>query len=119
MPLSRIEVCRHRPPHEVHYLLESVYEAQIQAFDVPRTDRQIRYFELDPQEFLIPPDRTENFTLVVIQLFPGRSAEAKKKLYRSIVERFEKIGIAPSDVFIGLQESPRENWSLANGEAAG
>ncbi len=118
MPLSRIEVCRKRPPHEIRHLLESVYEAQIEALGVPTTDRQVRYFELDPQEFLIPPDRTDNFTLVVIQLFPGRSAEAKQKLFRSIVERFEKIGVARSDVFIGLQESARENWSLANGEAA-
>lgn len=119
MPLSRIEVCRIRPQSEINYLLESVYEAQIEAFNVPKTDRQIRYLELKPEHFLIPPDRTENFTVVEIQLFPGRTNEAKQKLYKSIVERFARIGIDPSDVFIGLQESARENWSLANGQVAG
>jgi phenylpyruvate tautomerase PptA (4-oxalocrotonate tautomerase family) len=116
MPLSRIEVCRSRSPEDVRFLLESVYEAQIEAFGVPATDRQIRYFELRPEHFLTPPGRSENFTLVTIQLFPGRTVEAKRKLFKSIVERFAKIGISPLDVFIGLQESARENWSLANGD---
>jgi hypothetical protein len=118
VPLSRIEVCRKRKPAEIQHMLQSVYAAQIEAFKVPDTDRQLRYFELQHEHFFIPPDRTENFTLVVVELFPGRTADAKRAFYKSIVARFGEIGISPSDVFISLVESGRENWSLADGIAA-
>lgn len=118
MPLTRIEVCRSRPVDEVEFILRSIYEAQIDAFKVPESDRQLRYYELSSHHFFTPPGRTENFTLISVEMFPGRTADAKKAFYRSIVERLEKIGIAPSDVFISLIESPRENWSMKDGIAA-
>ncbi|MGT2509593.1 tautomerase family protein [Cupriavidus basilensis] len=118
MPLSRIEVCKSRPASEINFLLESVYQAQIEAFGVPATDRQLRYLEIAPERFFIPPGRTDNFTLVVISMFPGRTVDAKRDLYKSIVARFGEIGIAPEDVFISLQESARENWSMSGGVAA-
>lgn len=118
MPLTRIEVCRKRNPDEVQHMLQSVYEAQIEAFKVPDTDRQLRYFELPSDHFFIPPGRTQDFTIVVVELFPGRSADAKREFYKSVVAKFGELGIAPSDVFITLIESGRENWSLANGVAA-
>ncbi|WP_414143102.1 tautomerase family protein [Burkholderia cepacia] len=99
-------------------MLQSVYEAQIEAFKVPDTDRQLRYFELPSDRFFIPPGRTQDFTLVVVELFPGRSVDAKREFYKSIVAKFGEIGIASSDVFVTLVESGRENWSLANGVIA-
>lgn len=118
MPLTRIEVCRNRPAEEVEYILQAIYEAQIEAFNVPESDRQLRYYELSPHHFFTPPGRTENFTLVSVEMFPGRTADAKKAFYRSIVQRLERVGIAPCDVFINLVESPRENWSMKDGIAA-
>jgi phenylpyruvate tautomerase PptA (4-oxalocrotonate tautomerase family) len=118
MPLTTIETCKKRPSTEIKYLLDSVYQAQIEAFKVPDTDRQLRYAEVSADHFYIPPNRTNNFTLVTIQMFPGRTIDAKRAFYKSIVERFSKIGISKSDVFISLQESPRENWSLSDGVAA-
>lgn len=118
MPLTRIEVCRSRPDNEVEFILQSVYEAQIEAFKVPESDRQLRYYELSARHFFTPPGRTENFTLVSVEMFPGRTADAKKAFYHSIVRRLEKVGIVPSDVFINLVESARENWSMKDGIAA-
>jgi phenylpyruvate tautomerase PptA (4-oxalocrotonate tautomerase family) len=118
MPLTRIEVCKPRSDAEIQLMMQAVYEAQIEALKVPATDRQLRYNELRPEHVFIPPGRTENFTIVTIQLFAGRSVELKRALYRGIVSRFAGIGIAPADVFINLEETPRENWSLGDGIAA-
>lgn len=112
MPVSRIEVCKSRPEHEVQAFIEALYQAQIEALKVPPEDRTIRYVELPPERFATRPDKTENYTLVEIQLFPGRSLQAKKKLYQSITERFSALGVDPSDVFIVIQEYPREDWGL-------
>lgn len=118
MPLSRIDVRRGRPDHEVRAMIAAVYEAQREALGVPEDDRQIRYVEYAPERFAAPPDKTDDYTVVEISLFPGRSVEAKRALYASIVRRFGEVGIAPSDIFIVIHEPPLENWGIRGGQPA-
>ena len=118
MPLARIEVRKNRPAEEAAAIMEAVYQAQREALKVPEGDRQIRYVEHKPAYFSVPPGKTENYTLVEITLFPGRSLEAKRNLYKSIVKRFGALGIAPSDIFIVLYEPPLDNWGLRGGMPA-
>ena len=95
--------------------MEAIYQAQREALRVPEGDRQIRYVEHKPEHFAVPPDKTENYTLVEITLFPGRTLEAKRNLYKSIVRRLGALGIPASDVFIVLNEPPLDNWGLRGG----
>ena len=118
MPFARIEVRKSRPAEEVAELMEAVYQAQREALKVPDGDRQIRYIEHRPEHFAVPPGKTENYTLVEIVLFPGRTLDAKRNLYKSIVRRFGELGIAPSDVFIILYEPPLDNWGIRGGLSA-
>jgi phenylpyruvate tautomerase PptA (4-oxalocrotonate tautomerase family) len=115
VPLARIEVRRQRSAEEAQAMIEAVYHALREALKVPEHDRQIRYIEHKPEHFAVPPGRTENYTLVEISMFPGRSAAAKKALFRGIVKRFEALGIPPQEVFILLHEPPLENWGLRGG----
>ncbi len=115
MPVARIEVRKSRPTEEVAALMEAVYQAQREALKVPEGDRQIRYIEHKPEHFAVPPGKTENYTLVEIVLFPGRTLDAKRHLYKSIVRRFGEMGIEPYDVFIILYEPPLENWGIRGG----
>jgi len=115
MPLARIDVRRPRPEHEVQALIEAVYAALREAFRTPEGDRQIRYTELPPERFYASAGTTENYTLVELTVLPGRSLEAKRTLYASIVRRFGELGIAPSDVLIVLNEPPLENWGIRGG----
>jgi phenylpyruvate tautomerase PptA (4-oxalocrotonate tautomerase family) len=98
--------------------MEAVYQAQRDALQVPEGDRQVRYVEHKPEHFAVPPGKTENYTFVEILLFPGRSLEAKRRLYRGIVSRFEALGIAPADVFIVLLEPPLDDWGIRGGVPA-
>ncbi|MCU1739337.1 MULTISPECIES: tautomerase family protein [unclassified Pseudomonas] len=118
MPLALIEVCRARTDDEIEQLLQSVYEAQLMAFNVPASDRQLRYVEHDPKSFFTPPDSSENFTLITIQVYPGRTEVAKQVLYQEIIKRLGALGIQDTDIFIGLNEVPRENWCIRNGRSA-
>ncbi len=115
MPLTRIEVRRSRTPEEVAALIEAVYQAQREALKLPEGDRQIRYVEHKPEHFAVGPGKTKNYTVVEITLFPGRTLTAKRNLYQSIVRRFGAIGIAPSDVFVVLNEPPLDNWGIRGG----
>lgn len=118
MPIAKIEVRRSRSAEEVQAFMEAVYQAQREALKVPEGDRQIRYVEHKPEHFAVPPGKSENYTFVEILLFPGRSLEAKRNLYQSIVRRFGELGVAPSDIFIVLQEPPLENWGLRGAPAS-
>jgi len=112
MPIAKIEVCRARPLEQVSALIEAVYQAQLEALQVPEDDRQVRYVEHKPEHCPVPPGKTENYTFVEFVLFPGRSLDAKRKLYRGIVRRFGALGIQPSDILIVLHEPPLENWGI-------
>jgi phenylpyruvate tautomerase PptA (4-oxalocrotonate tautomerase family) len=112
MPIVKIEVCRSRPVEQVAALIEAVYQAQLVAFKLPEDDRQIRYVEHRPEYFPVPPGKTENYTFVEFQVFPGRSIEAKRKLYQGIVSRFGELGIEPRDIIIVLHELPLQNWGI-------
>jgi len=118
MPFAKIEVRKQRPSHEVQALIEAVYQAQQIALKVPKDDKQIRYIEHKAEHFAVPPDKSDNYTFVEILLFPGRSIEAKRKLYQEIVQRFGELGIAPQDVFIVLHEPPLDNWGIRGGQPA-
>lgn len=118
MPLAKIEVRKYRPADEIEMLIEAVYQAQREALKVPEGDRQIRYVEHEPAHFAVPPGKTENYTLVEMTLFPGRSLDAKRNLYQSIVRRFGELGIAPNDIFIVLYEPPLDNWGIQGGRPA-
>lgn len=112
MPIVKIEVCRSRPAEQVSALIDAVYQAQLIALKLPVDDKQIRYVEHRPEHFPVPPGKTENYTYIEYQLFPGRSLEAKRNLYQGIVRRFGELGIQPSDVIIVLHEPALENWGV-------
>lgn len=112
MPIAKIEVCRSHSPERFAALIEAVYQAQIEALKVPDDDKQIRYIEHKPEHCPIPPGKTENYTFVEFLLFPGRTLEAKRKLYQGIVARLGRLGIQAFDILIVLIEPPLENWGL-------
>lgn len=118
MPLAKIEVRKSWPPEQVQAIIEAIYLAQRDALQLPAHDRQIRFTEHRPEHFHVPPGKTENYTLVEITLFAGRSIETKRTLYQAIVKNLDSLGIAPSDVFIVLNEVALENWGVRNGVPA-
>lgn len=104
-----------RSPEAKRALLDAVHHALVVAFRIPESDRQQRLIEYPPESFDVRPERSEDFVLVSIDAFPGRSREAKRKLYASIVRGFGEVGVDPLDVLIVLNEIPLENWGIRGG----
>ncbi|MCD6405917.1 MAG: tautomerase family protein [Planctomycetes bacterium] len=115
MPVVKISVRKGRGESGKRALLDAVAAALIEAIKVPDGHRISRVAEFEADDFQIPDSSADNFTLVEITLFPGRTAEAKRSLYQRIVANFEKLGIAPADVHIILYEPPLENWGMRGG----
>jgi phenylpyruvate tautomerase PptA (4-oxalocrotonate tautomerase family) len=112
MPSVLIEVRRAYTPAEEVALIDAVHAALVQAFKIPVEDRFSRLVSYPPHRMVDGPGPGEPdaYTRVTIDCFPGRSLEAKRALYREIVERLELLGIPRDKVSILLHESGFENW---------
>ncbi|MFF1883353.1 tautomerase family protein [Pseudarthrobacter sp. NPDC058196] len=119
MPSSLIEVRRSYTRDQQVALIDAVHGALVAAFKIPEEDRFIRVLSYEPHLMVngLAAGVADGYTRVTIDCFAGRSIEAKRNLYRQIVERLEVLDIAPGDVSILLRESPPENWG-AGGVAA-
>ncbi len=115
MPLVKIETRKSWSASQKKEIMEAIHSAMREALKIPENDRDIRFHEYHPEDFQVSPDKTENYILVEIYMFTGRSLQAKKALYQCIVANLGKQGIFASDVFIVLHEVPLENWGIRGG----
>jgi phenylpyruvate tautomerase PptA (4-oxalocrotonate tautomerase family) len=74
-----------------------------------------RIVEHAREAFELPPSSSDDFVLVEVTMFAGRSSQAKRDLYQALVRNLGELGIAPTDVFVVLQEPPMENWGIRGG----
>jgi phenylpyruvate tautomerase PptA (4-oxalocrotonate tautomerase family) len=115
MPLVKISIRQGRTTSEKKSLLDAVHAALVEAFKIPEGDRNQRLFEFSEENFEISEGKTDRYTLIEITAFPGRSLEAKRKLYQAISKKLEALEIPPNDVFIVLYEPPLESWGIRGG----
>jgi len=118
MPLVSVSVFKGRGPEQKIALMEAVHQSLVAAFGIPEPDRNIRIREYSPGEWLLPPGKSEQYTLVEVFAFAGRSPEAKGALYASVVRNLGALGVPPGDVFVIVVEQPRENWGIRGGQRA-
>ena len=119
MPSVLIEVRRSTTPEEETALMEAVHAALREAFKILPGDRNVRLVAHEPHRFACPPERArpELYTHVSIDAFAGRSLDAKRALYRTVVANLGRLGIPADHVKILLRELPRENWGIRGGQA--
>ena len=120
MPSVLIEVRKIYAPEQETALMEAVHAALREAFRILPGDRNVRLMAHAPHRFACPPHlaQPELYTHVSIDAFAGRSLDAKRALYRGIVENLAALGIPRDHVKILLRELPRENWGIRGGQAA-
>jgi phenylpyruvate tautomerase PptA (4-oxalocrotonate tautomerase family) len=120
MPSTIIEVRRNYTAEQEVEIIEAVQAALVDGFKIPPGDRCVRLVVHEPHRFialsrLSQPDR---YTVITVSAFQGRSLDAKRHLYKGIVDRLAPLGIPPDHTKIMLNEIPRENWGLRGGVPA-
>jgi 4-oxalocrotonate tautomerase family enzyme len=113
MPLVRIDIQKGRSREFLISLLNVTIDTVQQILKLPKDDKNIRLNEFDPDFFLMKPP----YALIIeISMFSGRSNDTKRALYQSIVVNLkEKLDIDLEDVFILINEQPKENWGIRGG----
>ncbi len=118
MPSVLISVRKRWPLDKRRAIIEAVHQALVDGILIPQTDRTLRLQEFDPEDFAVSRGKSENFTLIEIDVFAGRSLTAKRRLYKCVVENLGALGIRAKDVKVVLREIPRENWGISGGVPA-
>jgi phenylpyruvate tautomerase PptA (4-oxalocrotonate tautomerase family) len=123
MPLARVSLRRGKPATYRKAILEGIYQALRNTFDVPEGDRFMILTEHDEDGFVYDANylgirRSDDLVIIQITVSNTRPTAQKQKLYRRIVERLtESPGLRAEDIFINLVEVLPENWSFGHGEA--
>ncbi len=118
MPLVKVSLLKGKAKEDKKALLDAIHSALIEAFKIPENDRNQRILEFESENFDIPEGKTSNYTLIEIVAFPGRSLNAKRKLYQTIVQNLKALDIQPNDLLIVLKEPPLDNWGVRGGTPA-
>ena len=119
MPLVKIEMMKGRNPRQKKLILDGIHQALVDSIKIPVKDRKQRIYELEPEDFEVGSYKKENYLLIEITMFKGRSLEAKKLLYKKIVSNLTNaLGIEGNEILIVLYEPPLENWGIRGGQLA-
>jgi len=119
MPSTTIDVRTQYTEQQEVALIDAVHSALVEAFKIPPHDRNVRLNVHAPHRFACPPQakHPEAYTHVTVSAFSGRSLDAKRALYRGIVDNLARLGVPPDHVLILLCEAPPENWGIRGGQA--
>ncbi|MBT2504220.1 tautomerase family protein [Curtobacterium sp. ISL-83] len=118
--MAQVIVYGQRASLDVHRvaLSDAIHGAVMAALDYPPEKRFHRFVGLDPAGFIYPEDRGDEYTIIEISMFEGRSAAAKRALVSELYARIEsKVGIAPHSVEITITETPKVNWGIRGDNA--
>lgn len=123
MPLVRISMKKGRTDQEKQVILDQIYQAMRDTFDVPEDDRFMVLTEHDSAGFsfgrsYLDIERSDELVIIQLTVSNTRTVEKKKALFAEIAQRLsQEAGMRPEDVFISLVETEKENWSFGHGIA--
>jgi 4-oxalocrotonate tautomerase len=123
MPLTRVSMRRGKSAAYRKAILEGLYQAMRETFNVPEGDRFMLLTEHDEDNFAYDANylgikRSDDLVIVQLTVSNTRPRAQKQELYRRIVEKLTaNPGLRPEDIFINLVEVLPENWSFGHGIA--
>jgi phenylpyruvate tautomerase PptA (4-oxalocrotonate tautomerase family) len=123
MPLVRIDLVKGMSKEFRRTAGAVIYDAMVDILKAPEDDRFMIITQHAPEDHIADETylgirRSKACIFIQIFLLAGRTVEQKRRFYKKVAEGLRThLGHRPEDVFIGLVEVARENWSFGNGEA--
>lgn len=116
MPLVKVNIEKGKSKKFLAELLHCIMDCVQQSLKLPPDDRNIRLCEFEKDMFFMK----QPYSIIIeISLFAGRTIDTKRKLYQSLVSVLsEQLKLKKEEIFILLNEQPKENWGIRGGIAA-
>jgi len=94
-------------------IMQVIFDCLQLQLGIPARKHALRFIGLEPEDFYYPDGRSENFTVIEINLMQGRTEETKKRLIKMLFcELEQRIGLSPIDVEITIKEQPAHCWGF-------
>lgn len=113
MALACIDVLSGLGPALRSGILNAVHTAVVLALRVPADDPTVHLVEHERVNVVVPPQRSDRYTIVTVTMFAGRSTATKRRLYELIVANLVNEGVPADDVLIVVHEPEMANWGIA------
>ena len=122
MPLVRVTLTKGKSNDYIGALSRSIYEALVEAFQMPENDLFQIIEQLEPgalvydRHFGVETRRSDDFMIINIES-DARRQDEKEAFLKRLTEKLEQSpGVAPNDVFVRLSvNTVREDWSFGGG----
>ena len=112
MPILTISMRRGRTPEQKQRLVTAACTALQESFALKDSSYSVRLLELGPEEFYLPPPKTEGYVLVEVDCFAGREQYLKDRFSAALLQRLAEAGEDPGQVLSLIRESPVGNWGF-------
>ena len=113
MPIVKVGMLSGKTAQYKKTVLDCIHRSLVDSLGIEDWDRfqQVREYGRDDFEF--PSFKPDNFMIIELTLFPGRTKEQKSSVIEAITGGLNAaLAIDPSDIFIIINEPPLENWGI-------
>lgn len=113
MPIVKVEMLKGKSPEYKKTLLDCIHGGLVDSIGIEDWDRFQRIIEYNRNDFEFPSFKSDDFMIIELTIFPGRTKEQKEKAIEIITGNLKsRLSIDPADVFIIMTEPLLENWGI-------
>jgi phenylpyruvate tautomerase PptA (4-oxalocrotonate tautomerase family) len=119
MPLITIHLVTGKTEEYKKAVMDGVHHALVKAFGIPDSDRLQCLLELPTEHFQGLDYMQADRVVISVRAFSGRSKQVKAMLYQQIIANLGQApGIRAQDIFIVVEDIPKENWGIRGGQSS-
>ena len=94
-------------------LSAAIHRAMQSILGMPEDKRAHRFIPMDKSDFYYPDGRSDNYTVIEINMMEGRKVSTKKALIQCLFQELEtSVNLLPIDVEITIKEQPAHCWGF-------
>jgi len=94
-------------------LSDVIHKSMQSVLGMPEDKRAHRFIPMDKSNFCYPGGRSDNYTVIEINMMEGRQIDTKKALIKSLFSEIEsELNISPVDIEITIKEQPKHCWGF-------
>lgn len=113
MPIVKVEMLKGKSQEYKKTLLDCIHGGLVDSIGIEDWNRFQRIIEYNRNDFEFPSFKSDDFMIIELTIFPGRTKEQKEKAIEIITGNLKsRLSIDPTDIFIIMTEPPLENWGL-------
>lgn len=112
MPIIKMSIYKGKTTEEKKNICVAIQAAVKEVLLLNHDNFTHRIYEFSKENMIIPEGRSDNYMILELDMFPGKSKEQKRNIFPLILENLSKYEISKDDLIIIYREPLTENWYI-------